>query len=105
MSRLWPHTPYAEDQPFSRSILTTHVLTRAIQTGSLIGGLVSFDLYLLPRVARYFNVLPSLQKRIPTASFPRLFLRSSGVGTVAGLGIGARVGGQWAGEAWLVVLD
>jgi hypothetical protein len=37
MSRFFPHTPYAEDQPLAAAILTTHVLTRAIQAGSLVG--------------------------------------------------------------------
>lgn len=39
MSRLFPHTPYAEDQPLSKTILTTHVLHRGFQTGAA-GGLM-----------------------------------------------------------------
>jgi hypothetical protein len=37
MSRFFPHASYAEDQPLAKTILTTHVLTRALTTGSLIG--------------------------------------------------------------------
>lgn len=37
MSRFFPHTAYAEDQPYSRTILTTHVLHRAFQSGAVIG--------------------------------------------------------------------
>ena len=32
MSRFFPHTPYAEDQPLGHSILTVHVLTRGFPT-------------------------------------------------------------------------
>jgi hypothetical protein len=37
MSRLFPHPPYAEDQPFPHTILTAHVLYRGFQAGALIG--------------------------------------------------------------------
>ncbi len=37
MSHLIPHPPYAEDQPYARTYLTTHVLHRTFQTGSVIG--------------------------------------------------------------------
>lgn len=37
MSHLYPHPPYAEDQPFAYIILTNHVLLRGFQTGSLLG--------------------------------------------------------------------
>ncbi|POR36774.1 Uncharacterized protein TPAR_03007, partial [Tolypocladium paradoxum] len=37
MSRLFPHTVYAEDQPLAHTILATHALTRAVTTGTLIG--------------------------------------------------------------------
>lgn len=37
MSRFFPHTTYAEDQPLSTTILTTHVLHRAFQSGVTIG--------------------------------------------------------------------
>lgn len=37
MSRYFPHTAYAEDQPLACTILTTHVLTRGVTTGAVIG--------------------------------------------------------------------
>lgn len=37
MSRYFPHTAYAEDQPLSRTILGVHVLTRAHTTGAAVG--------------------------------------------------------------------
>jgi hypothetical protein len=37
MSRFFPHTDYAEDQPMSHTVLTTHVLYRGFQTGAIVG--------------------------------------------------------------------
>lgn len=37
MSRYFPHPAYAEDQALARTILITHVETRAVTTGALIG--------------------------------------------------------------------
>ncbi|KAF3359202.1 Aminopeptidase Y [Verticillium dahliae VDG1] len=37
MSRFFPHTAFAEDQPLARTILWTHVLTRAATMGSILG--------------------------------------------------------------------
>ncbi|KAI0969710.1 hypothetical protein F4678DRAFT_437972 [Xylaria arbuscula] len=37
MSRYFPHPLYAEEQPLARTILTTHVETRAVTTGAIIG--------------------------------------------------------------------
>jgi hypothetical protein len=37
MSRFFPHTDYAEDQPMSHTVLTTHVLYRGFQTGAVVG--------------------------------------------------------------------
>ena len=37
MSRYYPHTEYAEDQPYSKAILTAHVVDRAFQSGAAIG--------------------------------------------------------------------
>lgn len=75
MSRLWPHPSYAEDQPFSRSILALHVLTRAGQTGALLGASIGTTIPLL----RYFNILKAISTRSLTSSL----LRSTGVGTAA----------------------
>jgi len=80
MSRFWPHTPYAEDQPLSHTILWTHVLTRAVTAGSLVGAAVGIDLILLRR----FNII---KPRIPPSTFATTLLRSSGVGVVAATGL------------------
>jgi hypothetical protein len=47
MSRFFPTTPYAEDQPLARTILTTHVATRAVTMGSLIGAGLATGRHLL----------------------------------------------------------
>jgi hypothetical protein len=80
MSRLWPHPAYAEDQPYAHSILTTHVLTRGVQTGSLVGAGVGSSLYLL----RHYRFLAP---RIPPSTFTNTLLRSTGVAAVVGFGI------------------
>ncbi|KAL2059950.1 hypothetical protein VTL71DRAFT_10105 [Oculimacula yallundae] len=87
MSRLFPHPPYAEDQPLSTSILTTHVLTRGIQVGSLAGTFAGTSLLAL----RHFSVLsrPKLRSSARTT-----LLRSTGVGALTGfalLAIGLRI--------------
>jgi Protein of unknown function (DUF1757) len=47
MSRYFPHTAYAEDQPYPHTILTTHVLHRGFQAGALLGctGVLSYTAY------------------------------------------------------------
>lgn len=37
MSRFFPHPPYAEDQPLSRTILWSHTIYRGFQTGAFLG--------------------------------------------------------------------
>lgn len=37
MSRYFPHSAYAEDQPLGYTILAVHVATRAVTLGSIIG--------------------------------------------------------------------
>lgn len=37
MSAFYPHTDYAEDQPYYHTILTTHVLHRGFTAGALVG--------------------------------------------------------------------
>lgn len=58
MSALWPHPPYAEDQPHHHTILTTHVLFRGFQAGSILGSLSG---------ALYYTYL-SLRKPPPSSS-------------------------------------
>jgi hypothetical protein len=80
MSRFFPHPPYAEDQPLARTILTTHVLTRAVQAGSLVGTGVGLSLLTLRR----FNIL---SPRIPPLPAYLTVLRSTGTGAVIAFGI------------------
>jgi hypothetical protein len=74
MSRFFPHTAYAEDQPLAHTILWTHVLTRGVTLGSLIGTGVGASILGL----RTFGILKSAAKLSP-ASF---ILRSSGNGVL-----------------------
>src|ERR1700710_985552 len=80
MSRFWPHAPYAEDQRFSHAILSTHVLTRAVQAGSLVGSGIGISVFFL----RHFRILTP---RIPPSPFITTVLRSTGLGAVVGTGI------------------
>jgi hypothetical protein len=80
MSRLWPTTPAAQDQPYSKLILSTHVFTRAIQSGSLVGVGAGTSLYLI----RYYQILPL--KSLPK-TFLATLLRSSAIGAIAGTGL------------------
>ncbi|KAK5989569.1 hypothetical protein PT974_11096 [Cladobotryum mycophilum] len=96
MSRFFPHTPYAEDQPFSHVILTTHVLTRAISVGTIIGmGITSIR-----------QSIPSLRRPGP---FPEKILISSSrnilvtIGLTS-VGLTARMWGretiEWQDRSW-----
>ncbi|OAA75624.1 hypothetical protein LEL_07612 [Akanthomyces lecanii RCEF 1005] len=92
MSRYFPHAPYAEDQPLARTILTTHVATRAVTMGTLIGvGITG---------AR--TVIPALRPKtaLPQAFAARL-LRSCASSIVVTLGVTglALVGRMWGREA------
>ncbi len=102
MSRFFPHPTYAEDQPLSKTILTTHVLTRAVQAGSLAGTGVGLSLLTLRR----FNIVSS---RVPPVPAYLTILRSTGVGAVIAFGIlsvglPVRMWGQeeieWKDRSW-----
>ncbi|KAK7911437.1 hypothetical protein PG985_013918 [Apiospora marii] len=112
MSRYFPHTAYAEDQPLSHTILTVHILTRAVTTGAVLGaGMYGVRQGLLPLI------LPSSSSSskpkpatIATASpFQQRFFRSTGVTTlwtlgIVGLGTAARMWGrdeiEWQDRSW-----
>jgi hypothetical protein len=94
MSRFFRHPGYAEDQPLSHTILTTHVLTRGFQAGALMGPLAAVPWYFLRR---------------PTLSLAPTLLRSVGVGSLFGtgllsLGLAARMWDkepiEWADRSW-----
>lgn len=101
MSRYWPHAAYAEDQPLSHAILVTHVLSRAVTTGALIGGAVVSVRQAIPRFR------PASAATIP---FARRLLLGGGTGAlitmgVAGLGIiPVRMHGreeiEWQDRSW-----
>ena len=107
MSRYFPHPLYAEDQPYSRTILTTHVLHRGFQVGALFGSIggLSYSTY------RYLRPLAS--STTPHPGIRNVFLptalRSTGIGATAGLGlmalgVTARMWGkeeiEWQDRAW-----
>jgi hypothetical protein len=74
MSRYFPHTSYAEDQALPHVILTTHVLTRAVAAGSLVG----------LGVSAVRQAIPSLRRPGPIS---RRILMSSYTGAIWGLGL------------------
>lgn len=95
ISRYWPHTPYAEDQPLAHTILTTHVLTRAVTTGTILGA----------TIGTVRQLIPSQRQQ----DFPRRLLLSSSRGTLYFVGFsmlatGARMWGrdkiEWQDRSW-----
>jgi Protein of unknown function (DUF1757) len=107
MSRYFPHPPYAEDQPYAYTILTTHVLHRGFQMGALFGatGALSYSAY------RYFR--PAALSASAPVGFVKAVLpntlRLTGLGGTAGigfiaLGLTARMWGrekiEWQDRAW-----
>lgn len=98
-SSFFPHTAYAEDQPFPYLILSTHVLSRGFQTGALFGSLA----------ATYRHYSPRASTAIPRPSLSPNLIRSTGVGGVAGIalmvfGLEARMWGreriEWEDRSW-----
>ena len=70
MSRYYPHTEYAEEQPYAKTILTAHVLDRSFQTGAVFGLAT--------------GTLRSLIKRRPIAG---TILSSTGYGALMGFAV------------------
>src|SRR5271155_2849045 len=98
MSRFWPHTPYAEDQPLALPILTTHVLTRGFQCGGAIGPIVGASRYYL-----------SKSTRASGQSLSTVILRATGRSSIIATGLVAvalagRMHGrehiEWADRSW-----
>ncbi|KAH6987681.1 hypothetical protein BKA56DRAFT_612441 [Ilyonectria sp. MPI-CAGE-AT-0026] len=99
MSRFFPHTPYAEDQPLSRTILTTHVVARTITASALISAGITTTRQLVPAFR---------PKATDLSLAPRL-LRSASTGTLVAVGLGAamtagRMQGreeiEWQDRSW-----
>ncbi|KAH8882798.1 hypothetical protein GQ53DRAFT_753329 [Thozetella sp. PMI_491] len=102
MSRLFPHPPYAEDQPLSRTVLATHVLTRGATSGAIVGLAIAAGRESLRRFRS--TPLPASSPGLATQ-----FLRGAGVGTVWGtgflaLGLAGRMWGrqeiEWQDRSW-----
>ncbi|KAI0457929.1 hypothetical protein F5B21DRAFT_56976 [Xylaria acuta] len=94
MSRYFPHPAYAEDQPLARAILTTHVETRAVTTGAIIGaGIVGVR----EALQRFRKATPSSTLTTPRS---QLYLRTAGVSTLWTIGIVSvgLVGRMWGRE-------
>ncbi|OAA67634.1 hypothetical protein ISF_03810 [Cordyceps fumosorosea ARSEF 2679] len=98
MSRYFPHTPYAEDQPLAYTILTTHVAMRAVTLGTLLG--------IATTSAR--TAIPAL-RRPNAAPFAARLLRSCAASIavtlgVTGVGLAARMRGreriEWQDRSW-----
>ncbi|KAA8651359.1 hypothetical protein EYZ11_000941 [Aspergillus tanneri] len=96
MSRFFPHTEYAEDQPLARTILFTHVLNRGFQAGTAIGLLSCASQILLK--GQPITVLA--------------LVRSAGVGAAVGTGLGGiatmmRMRGreeiEWKDRSWALL--
>lgn len=103
MSRLFPHPAYAEDQPLSKTILTTHVMYRGLQSGAFVG--------ILSGSVR--SLLVMRRSRVPVAAaIPNaagMIQRHSGVGALIGvglmvIGLPARMWGrqdiEWRDRSW-----
>jgi len=76
MDRFLPHPDYAEDQPYSHIILTTHVLHRGANLGAALGALYGGARFVLSAHARKSPLAASV-------------IRGAGVGVVAATGLAA----------------
>lgn len=97
MNRIIDHPAYAEDQPHSYLILTTHVLHRAITTGSIFGMLYGGGRFAFSSSTRAATTLPAM------------LLRSSSTGVlvcsgVTALALAGRMYGreeiEWNDRSW-----
>jgi hypothetical protein len=106
MSRLFPHTSYAEDQPLARSLLTFHVLCRGLNTGGVIGTAI----LAAEGVTSRLRTRPAAAVALPPPP-PLLhrYLRRCGTSTAATLGLvsialTARMWGrseiEWKDRSW-----
>ncbi|KAH8649712.1 hypothetical protein BGZ60DRAFT_198840 [Tricladium varicosporioides] len=94
MSRFFPQAQYEEDQTLSHTILYTHVITRFVQAGALVGTGLSTSTFLL----RKFNIL--LKPSLTPSTYAQTLLRAGGTGGMVGVGLGiaATMGRMWGRE-------
>ncbi|KAM3444700.1 hypothetical protein NHJ13734_001202 [Beauveria thailandica] len=105
MSRYFPHTAYAEDQPLARTILATHVATRAVTVGTLLGitltGARTMIPALRPRVEQQQSQRPPFAAARLLRSCAGSILATLGV---AGVGLVVRMWGrddiEWRDRSW-----
>ncbi|KAF7550842.1 hypothetical protein G7Z17_g5424 [Cylindrodendrum hubeiense] len=99
MSRFFPHPPYAEDQPLSRTLLTTHVVARTITASTLISAAITTTRQLIP----------ALRPKVTALSLAPRVLRSASTGTLVAVGLGALMTGgrmygrddiEWQDRSW-----
>lgn len=102
MSRFFRHTAFAEDQPYPKTILTTHVLTRGLTTGTLVSGAVVSLRHIVPRWR------PSPATLAAASLAPRL-VSGAAVGGLVGVGLSGaalvgrmwgRDGIEWSDRSW-----
>ncbi|KAH7264228.1 hypothetical protein FSOLCH5_010251 [Fusarium solani] len=99
MSRYFPHTPYAEDQPLSHTILTSHVIARTITLSNIIAA----------GITTTRQLIPALRPKATALAFTPRLIQSASTGTVIALGLGAlmtlgRMHGreeiEWQDRSW-----
>jgi len=121
MSRFFPHPSYAEDQPYAKTILTTHVLTRGLTTGAVIGGVLFGGRAFVTRLSSSSSSSSTSGTSIKTSAsnsnninsqtspLARRLIRGVGVSTLwtmglVGLGMVARMWGregiEWKDRSW-----
>ncbi|KAK2749446.1 hypothetical protein FQN57_006380 [Myotisia sp. PD_48] len=95
MNKLFPHPPYAEEQPHAHSILTIHVLRAGLATGSILSVLTA--------------TITTIYKRQPPSQYARRLVLHASRGSVAGVLVsGVMLTGkmwgkediEWKDRAW-----
>src|SRR5688572_9049916 len=98
MSRFFPHSAFAEDQPLPKTILTVHVLTRGLTMGTLISGAILSTRQIVTR----------WRPHPPAAFLPRL-ISGAATGSILGVGLSGvalvarmwgREGIEWQDRSW-----